>query len=148
MTKDYSVVWNSQPVLGNPLTALVSDYWSAKTWINWHKAVVAKYGLDRANEVLVEWWEKAPFASPTIDFRSMDDTFIAYAKKSGFYEALFGGALGLVGKVAVLTNTTVETSKDIVSGAADLVESAGSVGSNLKWYALGALVLILVLKFK
>lgn len=145
--KDYTVAWNTEPIIGNALTALWTDYWSAATWIAWHKAVMAKYGQQRANEVLIQWWNKAPIASPTTDFRTMDDDFINYAKKNGFYDALFGGILGIAGKTVALGTATVEGAKNVISGATDVIGTIGGIGKNLKWYLIAAIVIFIVFKF-
>lgn len=146
--KDFAVQWNTEPIIGNPLTALWSDYWSAKTWINWHKAVKAKYGKDRANEVFIIWWEKAPPASPTTDFRSFDNDFIQYAKQEGFYNALFKGLGGLIGKTASTANQTVNVATDVVGAAGDAIDDLGGVitflTKNLKYVLIFVVIMIII----
>lgn len=152
--KDFSVEWNTEPILANPLT-FWSDWWSAKTWVDWHKKVKEKYGQQRANEVLITWWEKAPFASPTTDFRSFDDAFRAYAKKEGFYDALFSGLGGLIGKTASAGNQVIEGAGNVVGATGDAVESLGEISAflmkNVKYVLLFvaiAAVIYFVLQFK
>lgn len=152
--KDFVVEWNTEPILANPLT-FWSDWWSAKTWIDWHKKVKAKYGQARANEVLIQWWEKAPFASPTIDYRSFDQPFIKYAKAEGFYDALFSGLGGLIGKTASTANQTVNAVSDVVGSAGNAIEDVGNITStivdNIKYiliFAAVAAVIYVVLQFK
>ena len=115
------IQWNTEPLLANPLL-FWRDWWDAATWIKWHGLVKAKYGTDRANEVLIEWFKKAPFASPTTDYRSFDDNFIKYAKATGFYDALFGGILG---KVVKTGTQVIKTGEKVVESAGNLVENTG-----------------------
>ncbi len=148
------IMWNTEPKLANIITPW-KDWWTANNWIQWHKLVKSKFGKDRANDVLIQWWEKAPFASPTTDFRTFDDAFIKYAKEEGFYDALFKGVGGLIGKTATLGNKTIKTGTQIVSSAGDLVENAGDsisfISKNLKWILLSVAVIaigIVLVKLK
>lgn len=149
--------WNTEPILANPLT-FWKDWWSANTWIKWHTKVKEKYGPDRANQVLIEWFQKAPFGSPTTDFRTFDDNFIKYAKDNGFYEALFSGLGGLVGKVATAGVKTIDAGKtvvdaagNVVTGAAKAIENVGEItlgiGKYFKWIILGAVIIGAILLF-
>jgi len=130
--KDFSNViqWNTEPLLANPLT-FWRDWWNAKTWIKWHSLVKSKYGVDRANAVLVEWWNKLPIASPQVDYRSFDADFKKYAKENGFFDALFGGALGTVAKVSNAAKDTtvkaIDTGVKVIEGAGNVIESGGNI---------------------
>jgi hypothetical protein len=146
--KDFpDIKWNTKPLLANPLL-FWQDYWNGKTWIRWHKLLKDKFGLVRANEVLIEWWEKAPVVSMTTDLRTFDDEFIKYAKENEFYNALFKGLGGLVGKTATLANKTVKTATKAVDAAGNVVETAGDtlgfLGNNLKWVLGGLLAIVLL----
>lgn len=169
--KYYSdVQWNTEPILANVLT-FWKDWWDPKTWIKWHGEVKANYGQQRANEVFIQWFSKAPLASPTTDFRSFDDDFIKYAKQEGFYDALFSGMGGLIGKVATVGTKAIDGAKtvvgaagdavatvtsaagSIVTGAANAVDNVGDIiggiGKNLKWIIIAAVVIgIVILYFK
>lgn len=154
--KEYeNIAWNTQPILANPLTALWSDYWGPKTWIKWHQLVKDKYGKDRANEVLIEWFEKAPFGSPTTDYRTFDNEFIQYAKDNGFYNALFKGIGGLLGKFASTENKVIEGGTKVIDSVGNAVDSASDIasflGNNLKWIIAAVVLIVIVfvfLKFK
>lgn len=148
--KDFPVDWNTTPILANPLL-FWNDWWSAKTWIDWHKKVAAKYGKDRANEVLIEHFTSAPFASPTTDFRTFDDNFIKYAKEQGFYDALFKGIGGLVGKTATALNKTVDATGNVVEAVGTGIETVGDLGAglfkNLKWIIIAVVIGVIVFAY-
>jgi hypothetical protein len=157
--KDFSssIAWNTEPLLANPLKFWV-DWWNAKTWVAWHQKVEKEYGTKRANEVFIEWFSKAPFASPTTDFRTFNKDFITYAKDKGFYSALFSGLGGLIGKTATAINKTVDTAGKVVDTAGNIVEGTGDavtssgnivtgIFSNFKLVLIVALVLVLVFAF-
>jgi hypothetical protein len=148
--KDFNVAWNTEPLLANPLL-FWKDWWSAKTWIKWHTAVKAKYGKDRANEVFIEWWEKAPALSPTIDYRTFDEAFIAYAKENGFYDALYNGIGGLLGKTAGSGQRVIKSAGKVIEATADIIENTTDtvsfLGRNFKWVIVIAVLAVLTLLF-
>lgn len=128
-----NVEWNTEPILGNVLTVW-KDYWDGKTWILWHQKVKQKYGQKRANEVLIEWFHRSPFASPTLDLRTFDDAFIAYAKENGFYDALFSGLLP----------TVLKTGAKVTDTATKAIDAAGDIldFDVIKWVIIGIVVLV------
>lgn len=144
------VQWNTEPLLANPLL-FFKDWWDAATWVKWHGLVKAKYGNDRANEVLIEWFKKAPFASHTTDYRSFDDNFIKYAKENGFYDALFSGVLG---KVVKAGTQVIKTGEKVIDTAGNLVESTGTGVENIgnvfgfltrnAWWIISLVAIVLI----
>lgn len=143
--KDFPAVqWNTEPLLANPLL-FWNDWWNAATWMRWHTQVMNKYGKDRANEVLIEWWNRSPLLSPTIDYRTFDKPFIAYAKKNGFYDALFTGVGGLLGKVAGAGVKTVDAAGNVVDGAGNIIEDSGKLAKFIGEYGVPIIILLLVL---
>lgn len=154
-SKDFEVQWNTEPIIANPLTALWSDYWSASTWVKWHGLLKAKYGLPRANEVFLIWWNKAPFLSTTTDFRTFDDKFIEYAKANGFYEDLFTGVGGVLGKTAGTGVKLAKAGENVIESVGNAASSIGDtfsfVGSNFKWIIIFVIISVVIytyLKFK
>lgn len=140
--QDFSnITESSVPVYGNALTALFKDYWSAETWITWHKALKATYGLDQANQKFIQAWEKAPFASPTVDFRD-SNPLAQYARDNKFYDALFGGLLGAVVKAG---NTTVDTAATVIDSAAKGVSDAGDIFKFLTTHLKTIVVVVVII---
>jgi hypothetical protein len=150
--KDFpNVQWNTEPLLANPLL-FWQDWWNAATWTRWHSKVMEKYGKARANEVFLIWWNKAPLLSPTIDYRTFDKPFIEYAKKNGFYDALFTGIGGVLGKTAGALNKTTEAAGDVVGAAGDIASKAGGLAKfladNLIIILVVTALLILAITYK
>lgn len=139
-----NVVWTDEPLLSNPIY-FWKDYWDADTWIRWHTALKNKWGIDRANEVFIIWWNKVPTVSFTTDYRSFNDKFIKYAKDNGFYAALFGGVLGKVGKVA---GSAANATEQVVNSATEVLDTAsdtlGFFSKNLKTILIVVVVLIVL----
>ncbi len=104
------------------------DYWQPQDWIVWHRAMKAKYSLDEANKRFIDAFLKAGSFAASYNWRSTDTEFKKYAKANGFYDSLFSGIGGLIGKVASLGGSVITTASD--SGSA-LVENAGQAATNL-----------------
>ena len=67
------------------------SYWSAAEWIQWHRALVARHGLEQANVRFVTEWQKQGFGAAPLDARSFDTSFRDYARQNGFLDALYYG---------------------------------------------------------
>lgn len=134
------IKWNTPPILDNILIPW-RNWWDAKTWMLWHKLVKEKYGQQRANEVLIEWWNKLPIVSVQRDFRSFDKAFIAYAKENKFFDALFGGVIGTVAKVG---GQAVKTAGAVVESAGNIVESAGDALKFLSKHIIKILIGVVI----
>jgi hypothetical protein len=105
-------------------------WWTASDWMTWHMALKRAYGLEEANRRFITAWDKQGlFASP-IDARSFDTTFRQYARDNGFFDALFSGIGGLVGRLP-------STGTDVVVGATGAVsnvgQAVGTIGSMAKY---------------
>lgn len=114
------------------------DYWSADNWMEWHKRLVEKYGLQKANEKFITAYHKAGIGAASYDWRTFNRAFINYAKANGFYQALFEGVGGLIGQVASATYGAVSGAADLAAGAGEL---AKTVSKFLPAILIGAAVL-------
>lgn len=109
------------------------DYWSADDWIAWHKALKARYGVQAANEKFLIAYRESGFLGAELNYRTFNSAFRAYAQENGFYDGLYWGVLGFVGKATAWVPT-------IGFGIAETVES---LTSSLK-YATILVVVVLV----
>lgn len=103
------------------------SWWTARDWIIWHGALKRAYGLDRANEIFITAWEKQSLFSAPIDARSFDEQFKAYARQNGFFDALFSGIGGLVGRVTSASGDVVAGTTSAVSNVASAVGTVGTI---------------------
>lgn len=122
----YKIEWNSEPILDGWGWG---DFWGPGDWMTWHKKLKEKWGLQRANEVFIEWYHKAGFGASSYDWRTFNDAFISYAKENGFYNGLFDGLAGLVMKnvnvVKDAAGTVIQAGGDVVQGASKTVSAIG-----------------------
>lgn len=99
-------------------------YWEAADWITWHRAMVQKYGLDKANQAFVSYWQTQTFGAEPINARSFDESFRAYARANGFLDSLYSGSDVIAEPLGVVT--------DIFSGASNLSGSIPQLGAAAK----------------
>lgn len=143
------------------------DYWSALDWVNWHKAMKTSFGQQQANNILIDAFHNPPSSGfwsilgplemfAHTNYRSTDQGFIKYAKDNGFYNDLFPGLSGLIGKTASLGyntadtalnagNVVVDTSGNVVDSAGDAATDAAKSAENLAIllkYGLPILILL------
>lgn len=140
--KNFTITADSQPILDG---WGYDTYWGPNDWIDWHKKMVSKFGLDEANKRFITAYAEPGFAAASYDWRTFDSTFKEYAKKNGFYNALYTGLGGLIGKAASLGVTVVGTTTDTVSS---VIENTGSTISSLskmaKWVIPVVVIIIIV----
>ena len=124
----------------------VDDYWGPDEWIQWHKLMKAKYGADDANKRFIIAYQDAGFGAVSFDWRTFNDNFKQYAKDNGFFDALYDGIGGLIGRGAGLLDTTVETG---TKTATTVIESAGSTISTLaksaKWVIPAVVIVVIII---
>ena len=92
-----------------------ADYWGCTEWINWHKSMVQKYGLQKANDRFIDAWldglsvvaggrGNAPGSnyivdSVPLDCRSFNSNFRDYIKKNqALYDVVYSGIAGTIVK--------------------------------------------------
>lgn len=125
MAKEYIITADSKPDLDEWGW---DDYWTILHWIDWHKKMKAKYGLNEANKTFMYWWDQQTIGASILDARSFNTDFRNYAKKNGFFDALFGGASVL---------KVIGAGSDVISGgsevASSVVQAGVNVGKMLKW---------------
>lgn len=109
------------------------SYWSAAEWIQWHRAMVIRIGLDAANVRFVTEWQKQGFGAAPLDARSFDTSFRDYARANGFLDALYSG-LGALAK-------PIGAGTDILDGVAT---TGRLIGDLLPFVALGFAAVYLV----
>ncbi len=121
------------------------DYWGPSDWITWHKAMVKAFGLDEANHRFITAYGQAGFGASSYDWRTFDSDFKAYAKENGFYDALFVGVGGLIGRVASLGETAVEktttTATDVINNAGDAISSVSKIAK----YVIPIIVIVVII---
>lgn len=118
-----------------------ADYWQCADWINWHKALVAKYGVDSANKTWADAWldgvstagggrgvapgSNAVFDSVPLDCRTFNSGFRDYIKKyKALNDAVYSGIGGTIVK-------PIGAAVDIVGNASNAVSNAGSTAENV-----------------
>lgn len=86
------------------------NYWSCLDWITWHKAMKAKYGQERANQVFVQYYGEAGFGAASYDCRTFNSDFREYARDNGFLDQLYGG----IGVIMQPFGWAIETGGNLV----------------------------------
>lgn len=93
----------------------VDTHWTCEDWVNWHKALVEKYGKEQADEMWVSAWlaglscvsggtctaegSNYFFDSVPIDCRTFNSTFRSYIQKGEnkkLYGAVYSGIGGVI----------------------------------------------------
>jgi hypothetical protein len=113
------------------------SWWTSSDWIIWHGALKRAYGLDEANRQFITAWENQSSLSAPIDARSFDEQFKNYARQNGFFDALFTGIGGLVGRV---TSTTGDVVAGTTGAVSDVAGAVGTVGTLSKYLLPAAVV--------
>jgi hypothetical protein len=136
---------NTISVSSTPVYGVLFDYWDSLDWLAYHKALVAAYGNDQANEKFVKAWEDYPawMLFPVhIGFRnslwSSNDIFINYCKSVGVYDRLFSGVLGSIFKIQ---STAVSVTSDVTAAVSNVASSTKSLSSYLLPLALFAFMI-------
>lgn len=126
------------------------EYWSGNDWIEWHKQLLTKYQLDRANQIWADAWlagvstagggngtvagSGVVFDAVPIGDRTTNPNFRAYLKENDFlYNAVYVGIGGLIAK-------PLGAGIDVITGASGAVSSI----SNVVNYVSKALPVLLV----
>lgn len=111
-----------------------ADYWGCTEWINWHKAMVQKYGLQVANDKFVNAWldglsvvaggrGTAPGSnyivdSVPLDCRSFNSEFRNYIKNNEtLYNVVYSGIAGTIVKPI---GATVDVVENVSSGVSNV----------------------------
>lgn len=125
-----------------------ADYWSCSDWINWHKALRSKHGLDKANKIWVDAWLDglsgaaggrgiAPGSnwaidSVPLDCRTFNTEFREYIKShKALYDAVYSGIGGTIAK-------PLGAGSDVIEGVSSGI---GSLSKVIK-YAIPVLAII------
>ena len=105
-------------------------YWSCLDWIDWHKALVAKYGKEKADKIWVTHYDQSSWGAHEINCSTYNDEFKTYVKKQGLDK-----------KSSILTRVyRAEGAVDNVG--APIRDVGGAIGNTAKVlkYAIPALV--------
>lgn len=130
-----------------------ADYWGCTEWINWHKAMVQKYGLQVANDKFVNAWldglsvvaggrGNAPGSnyivdSVPLDCRSFNTEFRNYIKNNEtLYNVVYSGIAGTIVKPI---GATVDVVENVSSGVSNV--------SKVFRYVLPAAILVIAVIF-
>jgi len=95
--------------------------WSCNDWVNWHKKLTAKWGLDRANEVSQQWWDKLPF---------YDKKKLTCFADCGFYNYFRSAGGGWSSLIPQIFCTVDSSGGKLVENAGKTIDSAGNVIAN------------------
>ena len=93
------------------------SYWSCSEWVEWHKALVKKYGLSEANSKFKLAWDKQDPFEHGISACRYDSGVVAYFRSQGVDIRSFVSAilLPLFETTANVADTTIDASKGIDS---------------------------------
>lgn len=101
------------------ILGLWGDYWECSDLIKWHKLLVQKWGLEKANEIFISEWNNSPPINVEFNCRSLNDNFKQYAKENGFYDSLFDGISGLLGKTVSAGESVISSTDSAVSNVVE-----------------------------
>ena len=93
------------------------SWWTAKDWLQWHKALKAKYGQEEANYRFIMAWEKQSAGASPLDARSFDTEFREYAKANGFLDGLYFGLGVMVKPIGMTTDVVTGVSRGLSAAA-------------------------------
>lgn len=135
--------WDTQPVI-NTYPYNRDGYWDCNDWMTWHKKVAEKYGVSRANEVFLIWWNKQSFYNYAMDCMLLNKTFRDYFNSVGLPLDNLANYIAKPFDFVLNTQDTVLTSGENViksgaSAAEDLAQGAAST-ANVAKYAVPLLV--------
>jgi hypothetical protein len=58
-------------------------YWSCFEWVEFHKALVKEYGLQKANQIFAQEWRKQDSWASPYNWCKYDQSFVNYFKSQG-----------------------------------------------------------------
>jgi hypothetical protein len=103
--------------------------WDCNNWVQWHKELKKKFGVDKAKLIWEYAYAKGSNFSSHWDCRSFNSQFRSYINGEDLDPYANLGALALLIKPLGLGTDIIKGGTDVVSGAADFV---GSLGQNAK----------------
>lgn len=130
------ITWTSTPLYDE--WGWWGDYWKCNDWMEWHRALKNRFGLNEANRIFITAYHKAGFGAASYDCRTFNPDFIKYAKENGFYSALFIGLAGIIMQPVSNVVNTGSTAVNTVNTAIDTVTDSMKY---VKWIALGGLAI-------
>lgn len=126
MAKNWNITSDSEPDLDS---WGFDDYWTVNEWVEWHKKMKAKFGLQKANMIFIEWWKKQTVGANPLNNRT-NANFKKYAKDNGFLSSIYSElektALSIVSPGFQVTKSALNTA----TNAAAAAENTSKV---LKW---------------
>lgn len=106
----------------------IDDYWSCVDWINWHKALKAKYSKTVADQTWQNAWDKQDSFEHAYNWCKYGSTFNSYVNSQGLDASnIFG---------------------DVISGGTKITENViggATATSKVLKYAIPVLAIILVI---
>lgn len=96
-----------------------NDVWECNDWITWHKAMIKKYGKEKADQTFLYHWNKLGFITSTADCRSFNTAFRTYMKQQGLLDQLYKGLAVIAKPFGVGT--------DVVTSVGSGLSSVGTV---------------------
>lgn len=107
-----TIYWNTEP---NTSADGREVSWTCNDWISWHKKIAERFGVERANEVTQQWWDRLPWYDKKKLTCFYDCAFYNYFRNAG------GGWSTLIPTLICKTDEV----------ASKVYESAGNVISNV-----------------
>lgn len=110
---------DSTPLYNNSIFNIFkwfADSWSCSDWVIWHKANVAKYGVDTANEKFLNEWDNLALVTTTSDCKTWNTDFRSYLNK-----------YGLLGKISNPISNVVGAGSDVISNLGSGLTGASKV---------------------
>ena len=125
------------------------DYWECADWIQWHTALKAKYGKEKADATFMPAWlvmDSAKYlgAGP-LDCRSFNEGFRDYFKAEGLLDAMYGKVTWIkpIGAATDVVSKSSDVASNVAKGAGTLSEFLSTpVGLAV---TVGAATLLLVM---
>ena len=94
------------------------SWWTAQDWVTWHRSLKSKYGLDKANAIFINAWQKQGIGASPLNARSFDTSFRDYAKSNGFFDGLYYGLGGVAKPIGTATDVVTGVTEGISTTAA------------------------------
>ena len=109
----------------------VDDFWSCTQWVEWHKAMVKKYGNENANIRFAHFWNQQGFGAHALGCRTVDAGFRHYIQGiAGLQEIVWQGAGGLKYLLQPI-GTVMQTGGAVGTAVAQGLQTSAKAGKYL-----------------
>lgn len=137
------ITWQSTPDIHG---GYLDSGWDCAKWIVWHKELKKHYGLEKANEICAEWWNKQSTFDTQYNWCKYNSDFLEYFKAQGFDPHLIAKAYNAAGNIG---GAVVDGAEKIAEdGIGDFGDSLSKLLKWLPWIAAGAALVFVYFYFK